>query len=472
MNPPLEGTGFVLFDVTGLMTTSATFETVVEAFAMREFAGFEVHVAQPTAGRPMLDDAAVGRGTALGVPWRIVSAAGRTVQQPRAPQPPAGETSRSGMSLLNGLATESSSSLTTFMAHHPAAVSTLLASPPPATEVRAWWGTLDSGRRSSLLVTAPQLVGNLDGVPLDARGRANLRLLHQSAEAVRTGIASSGRGERFGAEQQLVMFAEVERALKPAASGERRTLLSFDPAGAGTAAIVIGDLSTADSVSVLVPGAFVLVSGQVVQWTDSAQALHDERTGWVDRTWSAGSQPGTRPTVATVAWIGYQTPGPFEVTKLDFASKGRDALARVIQGVQDARTDDEPFVSVIAHSYGSTAAMMALTEYDFEIDALAVVGSPGGLVSRASDLHVRNGAIFVGDAAWDPVAGVGFFGVDPGSPQFGAIPFGVSGGRHDPYSGQLLGSSMMHDSYFDPGSESLRNLALISLGLGDRVTED
>ena len=456
---------------------------------MREFAGLDALNAQPIAAP--LAATIVGNpettlnGVANGVPWGVVAAIGLGSDLPQAVQSvqsapavravlaaqeqpaEANRSAASGMSLLNVLAGRSAASLTTFLTGNPTAVRSLLASPPTATEVGAWWGHLDAGSRSALLDASPLLVGNLDGIPLESRGMANQRLLDQSAQAVGARLESTGRGERFGAEQQLVMFSEVEKALEPAASGERRTLLSFDPEGAGTAAIVIGDLAAADYVSVLVPGAFVLVSGQIVQWTDSAQALHDERTAWVDRVWTGAEQPS----VATIAWVGYQTPGPFEVTKLDLAGQGRDALASVIQGVQAERVGSEPYLSVIAHSYGSTASMMALTEYEFEIDALAVVGSPGGLVSSADDLHVRNGDVYVGDAPWDPVAGVGFFGVDPGSPQFGAKSFGVSGGRTDPYSGLSLGSSMMHDSYFNPGSESLRNLALISLGLGDRVTQ-
>ena len=64
-----------------------------------------------------------------------------------------------------------------------------------------------------------------------------------------------------------------------------------------------------------------------------------------------------------------------------------------------------------------------------------------------------------------------FFGVDPGSTAFGAHVFSVDGGK-DPRTGLDLLGSTGHDEYFVRGSESLRNLALISLGRGFLVTTD
>ena len=47
-------------------------------------------------------------------------------------------------------------------------------------------------------------------------------------------------------------------------------------------------------------------------------------------------------------------------------------------------------------------------------------------------------------------------------PSFGAHPMGVDGGI-DPITHHGLSASYGHNGYFDPGSESLRNLALISI---------
>src|SRR5690606_20996844 len=128
-------------------------------------------------------------------------------------------------------------------------------------------------------------------------------------------------------------------------------------------------------VSYLVPGMFFTIENQMVDWTNSAVALHDEQVSWLKlfaaRSGSkAGAVPAPTATVATIAWIGYHTPNLTNVGGLDNAIQGRDALASAIEGLQSVRGGDPPFITVVAHSYGSTAALMALAEDSFEIDAL------------------------------------------------------------------------------------------------------
>jgi hypothetical protein len=125
----------------------------------------------------------------------------------------------------------------------------------------------------------------------------------------------------------------------------------------------------------------------------------------------------------------------------------------------------------MAHSYGSTAAMIALQRGDFEIDALAVVGSPGSSAQNASALAVRDGNVYVGEAGWDPVVNSAFYGSDPGAASYGAYRMSVAGGI-DAITSQSLGASYGHNEYFQPGSESMRNLALIGIGEGGLVMDD
>ncbi|MCU1535548.1 MAG: hypothetical protein JWR53_2029, partial [Glaciihabitans sp.] len=174
-------------------------------------------------------------------------------------------------------------------------------------------------------------------------------------------------------------------------------------------------------------------------------------------------------TVAVVSWMGYQTPDLTNIGSLDLAYEGRDAIAHAIQGLQAERAGNEPYVTVVAHSYGSTAVLMALTQYDFSIDALAVVGSPGSAAQSVHDLHVRGGNVYVGEAAWDPVPNSSWFGSDPGSAAYGAKPMDVKG-TIDPILGTPLLGSVGHNDYFAPGSESFRNMALVGLGEGQLVT--
>jgi hypothetical protein len=123
---------------------------------------------------------------------------------------------------------------------------------------------------------------------------------------------------------------------------------------------------------------------------------------------------------------------------------------------------------VLAHSYGSTAVMLALQENDVSIDALAMVGSPGSPARTVAQLKVTGGNVWVGAAEWDPIPGSGVFGSQPLSPEYGAHRFGVSS-MTDPVVGVPLADSLSHNGYFTAGTASMRNMALIALGRGDLV---
>jgi hypothetical protein len=113
---------------------------------------------------------------------------------------------------------------------------------------------------------------------------------------------------------------------------------------------------------------------------------------------------------------------------------------------------------------------MALSRGWMTIDAFAMMGSPGGEVQDVEQLGVPGNNVWVGEAPWDPVVNTAFFGVDPGSPSFGAKRMSVSGSA-DPITGALLTASIGHDWYLEPGTESLRNLSLIGIAKGEFVTD-
>ena len=82
---------------------------------------------------------------------------------------------------------------------------------------------------------------------------------------------------------------------------------------------------------------------------------------------------------------------------------------------------------------------------------------------------MRAGNVYVGEAAWDPVPNSAYFGSDPGAKSYGAKPLGVGGGV-DALTQAALASSIGHNEYFSPGTESMRNFALIGIGQGQYVT--
>jgi hypothetical protein len=375
--------------------------------------------------------------------------------------------SLSGMSLLNQLGILGQTDLQEFVAAHPEVITELSASPPNVRDVDGWWSALDGSDQATLMATTPQLIGNLEGVPFGDRDRAN-RVTLDSVIAELRAVPAPGRSGQIDEQSELRMLDEVRAALVAPPGAPARYLLTLDPANGGTAAIVIGDLQSADYVSFLVPGMFYSVEGKLVDWASAAQTYYDTEADWIDRL-GATNPHLTNATAATVAWIGYRTPGMIDFTSLDLAYDGRDAIAASINGLRALRGEDQPTLTVIGHSYGSTAAMMALSDLHVDVDAIAVVGSPGSTAATAADLGVRGDNVYVGEAELDQVEDTAFFGADPGSAAFGAHAFGVGGGFDDLANEPLAGSTG-HDEYFAAGSESMRNLALIGLGQGFRAT--
>lgn len=374
-----------------------------------------------------------------------------------------------GRALLDQLSLLSEPELAEFVTGNPAAISGVLADPPSADAVSTWWSLIGSDNRESLRAAAPELIGNLDGITPAVRDDANREFLSSSIDAAERALDDLGRAERADAEQRLIMLREIEQSLVTEAGQPARSLLSVDTAWPGRAAVVVGDLQTADYVSYMVPGMLFTVTGQMVDWTIISQDLYDEQQRWVERLGRTDADLAGSST-AVVSWIGYQTPGITDVVSLDLAEDGARYISNSVAGVQQTRGDDQPNVTLVTHSYGSTATLKALRSGGLAIDSLVIIGSPGGSAQSVSDIGMPSDRVFVGEAEWDPVVHSAFFGADPGSAGFGASAMSVSGGR-DPISGETLAAASGHLGYFDAGTEAMRNMALVGLGEGELVTE-
>ncbi|NJP94961.1 hypothetical protein HCN51_36945 [Nonomuraea sp. FMUSA5-5] len=256
------------------------------------------------------------------------------------------------------------------------------------------------------------------------------------------------------------------------AAGDRpgRQFLAISHKGDGQAIEVVGDLATARTVVVYVPG-----SGQSLGSFDSsyegpgraARALHDE---------AAAIEPGT----AVIGWLGYDPPDlinpeivttwPAErlrafLTALDRAAGERPALATQAQGdrvqgdraqgdrVRGERGLPEPVrISLVCHSYGSVVCGRAVA--GLRVADLVVTGSPGLGAATAGDLRTSAG-VWAGlgsrDDVWRPGVELGpfGFGADPVSPAFGARVFDAG--------------DATHGTYLRPGSPALKRIARIAV---------
>ncbi|MFE4691845.1 alpha/beta hydrolase [Streptomyces sp. NPDC056749] len=253
---------------------------------------------------------------------------------------------------------------------------------------------------------------------------------------------AAGRLEIRAAQDMATRHGDFRRAAALGdMAGPGRQFLTFDGRDGGRSTEVIGDLSRARRIAVLVPGAGVDLD-HYGRLRRGAQALLDELGG--------GS--------AVVAWLGYRTPttlGPSSLTaaRADEAAPGlRAFVAELTTAAPDAR------VTVLCHSYGSVVCARAASGLD--VADIVLYGSPGTGAGSAAGLHTR-ATVRAGLGEHDWIAGVPHttlplpfvtvgFGTDPVSPEFGAEVFDAGDAGHSDYLG--------------PGSVSLRSIAGIVAG--------
>lgn len=349
-------------------------------------------------------------------------------------------------------------------------------------KVRDWWAGLGEGERTVLIQAMPSIIGNLEGVAYSDRDTANRMWLTQQItqieddiDAGRFGATASSYGGAGGYQNEAAVAEMLERlrglkgiqnALAPG-----RQLISLTGGSPPLAAIAIGDMDTAQNVTYAVPGMGSSAEG-MGDWVESARNVS-----------AAQGRMAPGQTHAVVAWIGYEAPpvGPFGVLGTDFAREGAPHLGTALRGFEATRPDAQ--LNVLAHSYGTTTASIALTEPGVHVDSFVSIGSAGltPSIDEASDVHADQ--VFAGQAngvwAIDPAPGDkwAWFGrafsdhpVNPVGDDFGAKTFGVDTGKGGTSVTDHGVSTPDGTGYLDPGTESLRNVALATTGRGDEVT--
>lgn len=460
----------MLLDVTAFLATSSTLGTVAEAFSVPE--NSSITIVAPAA--LSVEQAAWSRAldaAPAGSPDPIIGPQPGTARVSAAKLP-----TLRGVELLDQLALLNGTELGRFVTKHPDAIAALIANPPSAASMAATWANWPEAERIRMLKKAPQLIGSAEGVPYEVRDLANRSYLSVAEASIRDQLSGKlsgnvGRATKDDLTKQLHMLEQVRSALKVGSSGNSRALISLDSTGEGRAVIAIGDVSTADYVDYLIPGMFSDVDTQIVSFAESSDTIATQQQAWLKKL-NPGVAESALPTVATFAWIGYHTPNIVNVASMQLAREGQRSLTTSLAGLRAERAAEaggtQPYVAILAHSYGTTAAMLALQDDDVSVDALAIVGSPGSPARTASQLKVANGNVWVGAGDTDPVPQTGIFGSQPTSEAYGAHRFGVDGGT-DPITGKSMDAVVGHNGYFVDGTESLRNMVLIGIGRGDLV---
>jgi hypothetical protein len=244
------------------------------------------------------------------------------------------------------------------------------------------------------------------------------------------------------AERMAVGHGDQKRAAElRVMAGPARHFLSFDGRDGGRTAEVFGDLSRADRIAVLVPGADTSL--------DSYRRLRNDAV-------ALRRELGGRS--AVTAWLGYETPATLSPEALtsgraDAAAPGLRTFVRELSELKPAAR-----TSVLCHSYGSVVCARAAS--GLKVADIVLYGSPGTGADSVAAMHTgatvwagRGGDDWIADVPHAklhlPFVTVGF-GTDPVSPEFGAKVFAAGNGGHS--------------DYLKPGSLSLKNIARIVAG--------
>ncbi|WP_199036890.1 alpha/beta hydrolase [Glycomyces salinus] len=215
---------------------------------------------------------------------------------------------------------------------------------------------LGTDSASWLAVMYPAVLGSLPGAPFEAREAANQILL--TAASYDTTQPDS---------PERPWNAEVERPPREEVTeliGSGRQFVYIDPynnAGDGSWIEVVGDLETAETVSVLVPG------GSAVLTSDNFDIYYQRAQSFVD---AADGE------LAVVVWAGASWPsGWIEESWASWAAVASESLASFTFDLRSQIGPDVP-VTLVGHSYGGAVIGLAETQ-DLAVDRVLHIASAG-----------------------------------------------------------------------------------------------
>ena len=364
-------------------------------------------------------------------------------------------------------------------------------------QVSVWWRLLSDSEREALINRDPEKYGNLDGIDMASRAKANELVLLGPKDASGQHIPGGGllgqaerdladaeeavaRARRAGSlsPQHLAELIQKRddarnrvddlKALREQMRDPEVTLVALQPGKPGEnvrAALAIGDVDNADHVATLVPG----------RTTNCRDSSADNVTYAKNLRQAAARQGNIDPSkVATIAWMNYHAPqsGPdARTTTATLAREGADPLRKFATGIHSWRSERGMDVhqSIIPHSYGSTTAGIAMRSIGKDVvDDFAYTGSPGSGVQSLGTLGVDKEHVWVsGIDHLDWVRGMGpdeDFGRNPEQLEgIGHLSGDASGAEG--YEADFKGDPFdNHSMYFVAPKEGQANLVLNDLG--------
>lgn len=318
------------------------------------------------------------------------------------------------------------------------------------TKLARFFASLTDAQRAGLVQRYPLAVGNMNGAPVELRYSANRVALDQARKVERKRMHDE-RLTPSGQREAGSRMHRFEAMMEP-----DRHILAFDPDGAGRVAEVFGDLNRAERISVVVPG--VDTDVLTFQRTNTSRK-YSAPVGMAQSLYATEREisPSTR--TAVIAWADYTSPGGLGIESATAmrAQSGAVRLNALVRGLPGSSP-----VSLFCHSYGSVLCGLAAPELPDRVADIAVAGSPGMRVAKASHLrtsaHVwamRDADDWVQDVPYLEVGGLGH-GEDPVSSAFGARVLSAREAKG-------------HGGYFEPGTDSVANFAEIGVGAYNSV---
>ena len=364
-------------------------------------------------------------------------------------------------------------------------------------EVSVWWALLSESEREALINKDPEKYGNLNGIDMASRAKANDLVLNGRIDAAGnripgTSLIEKTRNEFEQVEKEVQAMHDAGLLVSPLL-GQRHEalrnrledletlernlrnnselrLVTLEPGELGEnvrAAIAIGDVDNAKHVTTFVPG-----------MTTSCRRSTDLNLGYARNLIDAAENAGgaEKGSVAAVAWMGYEAPpepSPEDVS-VAFPGKaqaGAEKLNGFLTGIHSWRSERGMDVhqTPVTHSYGSLTGGFAMRDIgEGVVDDFVYTGSPGSAVRSVGTLGVDPEHTWVSAIPLhDEVQGMGLdvnFGRDPkeleGIGHLSGDATGGDGYNSDPNAKKYAN----HSAYFYKAKPGEHNYSLEDIG--------
>ena len=364
-------------------------------------------------------------------------------------------------------------------------------------EVSVWWALLSESEREALINKDPEKYGNLNGIDMASRVKANDLVLNGRIDAAGNRIPGllekaqkeydeakaayekdkdSFWGRQYSDDEGLERYLNAKNklddllAIKKALEGKDISLVALEfgePGENVRAALAIGDVDNAKHVTTFVPG-----------MTTSCRRSTDLNLGYARNLIEAAENAGgaEKGSVAAVAWMGYEAPPDPSTEDVSVAFPGKaqagaEKLNGFLTGIHSWRSERGMDVhqTPVTHSYGSLTGGFAMRDIgEGVVDDFVYTGSPGSAVNSVGTLGVDPEHTWVSAIPLhDEVQGMGpdgTFGRDPkeleGIGHLSGDATGGDGYNSDPNAEKYAN----HSAYFYKAKAGQHNYSLEDIG--------